>query len=299
MTAGTAVALRTFGTGLLRTTVTAGPDGTFVWRREPGPHAPAPFVPAHAGLAGAVAAIGRSGAARWVPGTADGGARTYRVRGDRAVAGHILRDGPAADLVPALTGLGRALRALHGAEPPPDAPLGRTPRAVTRMRAWLDGRAASPRAAHAESLLRGRLGADRLDAVRALTDRLTGGSDAVLSHGAPGLGSLIPAATTAADRDGVDALIGEDVCRAPWYFDLGFALGELVELRWYLGGDAGAWSALLDALLAGYGRDPGDSWRELAAFRVLLHVHDYTAYVGWDTTVFDRYTGFAAYLLTR
>lgn len=289
----TADPVRVFGTGLLRTTVTAGPDGAFVWRREPGPYAPQPFVPTHAGLAAAVTATGSPGAARWVPGVADGVARTYRVGGDRAVAGLILRDGPAADLVPALTGLGRALRDLHAVEPPADAPLARTPRAVARMRAWLDGRAASPRAAYAESLLRGRLGATRLDAVRALTDRIVTDPDTVLCHGAPGLGSLIPTA------DGTDALIGEDLCRAPRYLDLGWALGELVELRWYLGGDAAAWAALLDALLAGYGSDLGDAWRELAAFRVLLHVHDYTAYVGWDEKVFERYTGFAAYLLTR
>jgi hypothetical protein len=288
-----AVPVRELGTGLLRTTVSAGPDGTFVWRREPGPLAPQPFVPTHPGLDGAVTATGRPGAARWVPGVPDGAARTYRVRGDRAVAGLLLRDGPAADLVPALAGLGRALRDLHAVEPPADAPLVRTPRAVVRMRAWLDGRAAVPRAAYAESLLRGRLGAARLDALRALTDRMVGDPDTVLCHGAPGLGSLVPAS------GGADALIGEDLCRAPWYVDVGWALGELVELRWYLGGDAGAWAALLDALLAGYGRDLGDAWRELAAFRVLLHVHDYTAYVGWDATVFDRYTGFAAYLLTR
>lgn len=35
----------------------------------------------------------------------------------------------------------------------------------------------------------------------------------------------------------------------------------------------------------------------MAALRVLLHLHDYTAYVGWDEKTSEKYTGFAMFLL--
>ncbi|MEU7799425.1 hypothetical protein AB0J14_31515 [Micromonospora arborensis] len=281
---------RDFGTDLLRTTVRPLPVGGYRWRRSVGTLAPTPFVPA---LDDVVVALPAPGPVRWVAGVPDGDARTYHVRGDHAVAGRLLRDGPDAALAPILHGLGRALRHLHD-QPVPAGVGTHRPRGFTRLTTWLDGRSPQPRTAYAESLLLPRLGVDALRRIRAYTERIAT-APAVLCHGAPGLGSLVPAE---ADPTEADALIGEDLCAAPWEYDLGWVLGELVELQWYRGGDRPAWQRLITALLDGYGRDLGDRWQEWVAFRVLLHIHDYTAYVGWESDVFARYTGFARYLLS-
>jgi hypothetical protein len=284
VTATLAEPVRDFGTGLLHTTVRPLPDGGHRWRRGPGPLAPAPFVPT------GTFPEGETGGVRWVVGTADGDDRIYDVRNREAVAGRLLREGPDEAFAPLLHGLGAALRALHEHPAPADlAP----PRGLTRFATWLDGRAPDPRVAYAESLLRPRLGIPAWNRVRELADRIPA-EEAVLSHGAPGLGSLV----IAESGDAADALAGEDVCRAPWWFDLGWVLGELVELQWYLGGDKAAWQRLIKALLDGYDRELPDHWRAFVALRVLLHAHDYTAYVGWEPKVFDKYTGFARYLLS-
>ncbi|MET9838856.1 hypothetical protein ABZZ01_13815 [Streptomyces virginiae] len=299
---------REFGTGLLHTVVTGDPDRGYTWVRRPGPLSPAPFAAPGLDLAGphgpaapiapdAPDAQAPAGAVRWAPGTetAEPGGRRYRVRGPESVARRLLHHGPDEDLVAVLEGVGRLLRTLHETPVPQDLagdPQTR-PRGLVRFTDWLAGRAASPRAAYAESRLRPRLGETRMAALHALCARIADEPDPVLCHGAPALGSLVPAVPSG----GADLLIGEDLCLAPWYFDLGWILGELVELKWYRGDGHPAWPRLLDALFQGYGRDLGDEWGRLAALRVLLHLHDYTAYVGWDEKTFEKYTGFAMFLL--
>ncbi|MEU1243646.1 hypothetical protein ABZ388_25100 [Micromonospora parva] len=291
----TAPAGRDFGTGLLVTAVRPEPAGGYRWRRAPGPLAPAPFVPT--GTAPRRLGTARPGATsvHWVVGEPDGDARTYRVRGTTSVAAVLLGNGPEPAMASLLHGLGQALRELHAQPLPPGVAAGGAPRGLVRFTRWLNGRSPHPRGAYAESLLRSRLGGAALARVREHTAQIAAADERVLCHGAPGLGSLIPAEGESA---AADALIGEDVCAAPWYYDLGWVLGELVELQWYLGGDRPAWQLLINALLDGYGRELDDRWRETVAFRVLLHVHDYISYVGWEPKVFDKYTGFARHLLS-
>lgn len=317
---------REFGTGLLRTSVTGLPDGGYRWRRRNGPQSPAPFAPAPDAPAdpegGAGASVEGSGAApgadtartgerirglrpdgavRWAVGTAEGADRVYRVRGPESVAGRLLREGPDEQLATTLHGLGRALRALHELPVPQDAGTGARPRGLVRLDDWLAGRSPSPRAAYAESFLRPRLGDARLAAVRELSAGMTaapGNADTVLCHGAPGLGSLVPVAPGSGTPGEGDMLIGEDLCPASWQFDVGWTLGELVELKWYRGGDRPeAWSGALQSFFQGYGRDLGDAWARHAALRVLLHLHDFTSYVGWDQHTVEKYTGFVTFLL--
>ncbi|MGW2042517.1 hypothetical protein [Streptomyces virginiae] len=289
-----------FGTGLLQTVVTGDPDHGYTWVRRPGPLSPAPF--AAPGLVPPIALTGpgpgpSTAAVRWAAGTetAEPGGRRYHVRGPESVARRLLHHGPDEDLVAILEGVGSLLRGLHETPVPQDL-AGRPesrPRGLVRFADWLAGRAASPRAAYAESRLRPRLGETRMAALHALCARIADEPEPVLCHGAPALGSLVPAMPSG----GADLLIGEDLCLAPWYFDLGWILGELIELKWYRGDGHPAWPRLLDALFQGYGRDLGDEWDRLAALRVLLHLHDYTAYVGWDEKTFEKYTGFAMFLL--
>ncbi|WTO38795.1 phosphotransferase [Streptomyces achromogenes] len=304
-TAGTAAGetgsrqLRDFGTALLHTVVSRSPDGGYTWRRENGPAAPTPFVPADGGLHRLVAGLEPRTTVRWSVGAPDGAARLYRVRGPESLAGRLLREGPDQDTAATVRGLGQALRELHDTAVPADTGAGEGPRGLRRLTDWLDGRAPSPRAAYAESLLRPALGGERLAVLRGLAERMRGGdgADVRLCHGAAALGSLVPAESGTGVRGAADMLIGEDVCLAPWQFDVGWTLGELVELMWYRNDRHPAWSGMAEALFEGYGRDLADAWQRHAALRVLLHLHDYTAYVGWDRAAFDRYTGFVKFLL--
>ncbi|MCX4762881.1 hypothetical protein OG562_18245 [Streptomyces sp. NBC_01275] len=280
-----------YGTGLLHTAVRALPDG-HQWTRTVGPLAPAAFQPV-TGLGDRLTAVGRDGAARLAVGRAEGRGRVYTVPGGESVANRLLSQGPLPQLREPMRGLGLALHRLHAEGPPPPTERLGPPRGLVRLDTWLAGRAPVARAAYVGDQLRHRLGPERWSRVTAWCREVAEDADVTLAHGAPGLGSLV------AGGDGGPAalLTGEDLAVAPWYFDLGWVLGELVELKWQLGGDQQGWQLLLEALFEGYGRDVGAQWNRLAALRILLHVHDIAAYVGWHTAGFDHYATFLTFLV--
>lgn len=107
-------------------------------------------------------------------------------------------------------------------------------------------------------------------------------------HGAPSTASLVPAR----HHSGMGhLLIGEDLAVGPAEFDVGWPVGELVELRERAArrGDASAaerHGALIDAFLSGYPRRvAGAAVGRVAALRFLTHLHDFAAYVGWHDTL--------------
>jgi phosphopantothenoylcysteine decarboxylase / phosphopantothenate---cysteine ligase len=270
--------VESFGTGLLETTVRRLPAGA-EWIRRPGPRA--------GGFPVAAPVEDPVGPVRLVGGGTDPDRRTYQVGGDRSLAAELLDDGPGrADL---LDGLGRALRRLHDRPAAPSPP----PPGLRRLRDWLDGRAAEPVAADAAGLLREILAEPKWAALTDWARDLDGGADAVRVHGAPSLAALVP------DPDGGTAalLTGEDLGTASRAYDLGFVLGELVELRWRRGGDAASWQRLVDALAAGYGRDLGPALHRAAVLRIALHLQDFTAYVRWDADEIKRYGSFLGFLV--
>ncbi|MFF8829724.1 hypothetical protein [Streptomyces sp. NPDC015131] len=304
-----------FASGLLRTAITPRAGGGHRWTRSPGALAPAPFTPVDGELAAVLAGLAPEGGARLVPGRPVAGRqeRTYDVTGSESLAGCLLRDGAHAGLEPAVRALGRALAALHTVTPPAGgARLATVSRGRVRLERWLAGDAPQLWAAQAGALLKDRLGPGRWATLRAWSapsyaedaenaenaenakDTAGGGPEPlVVSHGAPGLGSLVvdPASGRA------ELLVGEDLCLGPWQRDLGWALGELVELSWQLGGDPRRWQGLSDALQEGYGRELSTTWHRHAAVRVALHLHDYIAYIGWHPAEFDRFTAFLTFLI--
>jgi len=286
-----------YGTDLLRTRVSAVPGG-HEWTRTTGRLAPDPFRSA-TGLGDRLAVADERGAVRLAVGHGSPTSRTYRIAGGESVANGLLSSGPLPELREPMRGLGLALRRLHADGPPGGGtgagsdPRPGPPRGLLRLDTWLAGRAPVARAAYVGAQLRGRLGPERWGRVTDWCHQVREDADVTLVHGAPGLGSLI-----AGDGTGSAALLtGEDLAVAPWYFDLGWVLGELVELRWQLGGDQQGWQLLLEALFEGYGRDAGEQWNRLAALRILLHVHDIAAYVGWHTAGFDHYATFLTFLV--
>ncbi|MFD6887119.1 phosphotransferase family protein [Streptomyces sp. NPDC059957] len=293
-----------FATGLLRTTITRRDGGGHRWTRSPGGLAPAPFSPVNGALDSTLAVLETPGGARLVPGRPGGGQheRTYDLGGGESVAGCLLRDGAHAGLEPAVRELGSLLAALHAVPSPVTGPRLVAPsRGGVRLERWLSGRAPQVWAAQAGAMLKDRLGPARWAMLRGwCVPAYADGADPcgetgplVVTHGAPGLGSLVvdPSSGRA------ELLVGEDLCLGPWHADLGWALGEIVELSWQLGGDARQWQRLSDALQEGYGRRLGSTWPRHAAVRVALHLHDYIAYVGWHPAEFERFAAFLTFLI--
>ncbi|GAA5068889.1 phosphopantothenoylcysteine decarboxylase/phosphopantothenate--cysteine ligase [Thermocatellispora tengchongensis] len=282
----------TYGTGLLHTSIHSMATGGYRWRRAPGPFAPAPFSPLTGETRDALAAIGEVGTCRLAIGTAAGDARIYDVRGGESAARRLMRPGDHDRLEKPLHDLGRLLRAVHDQEPPADL-VGRPARGLVRLGDWLAGRATSPRAAYAQGQFRQRLGEERWQRVRSWYDAVRTDTGVTLAHGAAGFGALAIDGESGAG----DLLIGEDVCAAPWYLDVGWLIGELAELQWQVGGDQHGWQALINALFEGYDRDLGPEWNRYAALRILLHVHDIAAYFAGYQYDFDHYRKFLQYLI--
>ncbi|MFC9635106.1 hypothetical protein ACFTY8_39130 [Streptomyces mirabilis] len=84
---------------------------------------------------------------------------------------------------------------------------------------------------------------------------------------------------------------------APWPTDLGWLVGELIELSWTYGGDPHDWQAFLTSLYSGHGNDLGAQWNRAAALRIALHLHDFSAYVAWQPHEVRRYAGFLRFLI--
>ncbi|MFF9403079.1 MULTISPECIES: hypothetical protein [unclassified Streptomyces] len=276
----TTEAVATFGTGLLRTTVRRTPDG-FLWSRRTGPLAPSPFAPPTPGLSALLA--GQDGPrTHWLLGESDHrGNRHYAARSSLTAAYVLLTcDGVpefplSPELLDALTGLGGLLAGLHQAQVLPTTPSPGPSRALRRLHAWLTGVSEVPGA----DLLRSGLGA-RLFTVlaRGCATALMPSPDDVLCHGAPGLGSLL----LGGPGRPAEMLIGEDICTAPASYDLGWPIGELIELRRSHGArEPEAWQPFVDAVSTGYG-DTGTSLDSLwPALRIAVHAHDTIAYRPW------------------
>ncbi|MGW0289371.1 hypothetical protein [Streptomyces tuirus] len=310
------VTVREYGTRYLRITVRHHGGAGFSWLRAPGPAHTAPQrLPqpeAAAALRRVDEALGAAAArdtaeaprgARLALGEpADGAARAgaalpgsgvlYRVSGAFSVA-RLLSCGDDAAFrlsVDALADLGRTLRRLHQ-EPwhLPDRP---PHPGVRRLMAWLSGEEDAPGTARLRTLARTRVGPSRWARLtewsRAAEE--PPGSGAVLLHGAPSTGWLVPS-----PAGGPTALLtGEEVTGGDPALDLGWTLGELHELRAAaaLGlGSAGKgprvdYPAAAHALLRGYtGGDgtaavpPGTA--RAATLRLAVHMRDFASFVGW------------------
>lgn len=281
--------LFTHGTGLLRTSVARLPGGGFVWERRPGPAAPEGLAPPAPGLARTVTEAGRSqGVEPALPTVADPTATVLRYRLPGAFsAARLLRipDPQVPALVTeALRGTGRLLAALHTHTPaaslaaPPTGP----PSGIRRLRGWLARGEGPGDAGRLHRAFVARLGEGRRRRAIEAADWAGWAGGGALLHGAPGLGGLVP--SPYAGRGAL--LTGEELAVGTPEFDVGWLLGELVELRAAarlgLGGaPAHDYAPLARALLDGYGPARPAPLARAALLRILTHTHDYAAYVGW------------------
>jgi len=277
-----------FGTQLLRTSITSEPDGTVRWTRRPGRSAPNGF-----------STLGSTP----VPGTtpssgADPRRRDYRVASARSLADELFADEPDPVVVEAaLAATGRALRLVHGRRVP-DAP---SPRSWLRLHHWLTRRPATSMALHAAGHVRDLLGADRWTLATDLTADVVGPRRRTsVIHGAPGIGSVV---LGGAPESAATLLIGEDLATGDPVADVGWTTGELVELAGRAGGGP-RWRGFVDALHRGYlGENrvwsPEENRRveQYAGLRILLHLHDFLAYVRYSEAEVRLCTSMASSLL--
>ncbi|CAL9327099.1 hypothetical protein [Streptomyces sp. SudanB182_2057] len=287
--------IRRYGTGLLSTEVHAKGTGGYLWRRAPGPSAPCPFTLVPPVLEEAITGLPQDGVGRFVLGNTQDQTRVYHVGDDTSVAERALREGPGEGLDSVLHAVGGLLARLHSLPEHlaahSDLPAGSA--GMSRLTAWWSGRPANGQATTARELLRTELGSDNWQLMQRWLD-LADSQPAVVSHGAPTLGSVIHAGP---DHQ-VELLTGENLCVAPWYADLGWLVGEIVELAWHHGASHSQWQAVLNALFEGYGRDLGTHWNRAAALRIALHLHDYSAYVALNPLEIRRYASFLSHLIS-
>ncbi|WP_327286333.1 hypothetical protein [Streptomyces sp. NBC_01205] len=291
-----------FATGFQRTTIHRLGDGTFVWTRGAGPDRPTPLTAPSAQARSHLASLPRPDLLTLsLPTVADIGLR-YAVPGSITAAKVLWSEpSPASSerLAGAFRSVGKVLGLLHSHPAPPGSATG-GPIGPARLAAWMDSGRGPRAAARMHALLRDSVGATRWAAVRDWCHDLgRPGPDATLLHGAPSTGSLVLPADPAphsTDEEGHPAggaprpiggamLTGEELALGPSGFDLGWMLGELLELRMtavHRLVPRPILSELPAALLAGYGVpvDPVVTGRA-ATLRMLTHAHDFAAYVGW------------------
>lgn len=272
-----------FATGFQRTSIFRLTEGGFRWERSPGDDRVSPQRIPSPELRDALLDLHTTKLSFGLPEPVDGGLG-YVTPGATSVAKllQVVAFGEIRDhLLSAVRDTGRLLRRLHTTVAPELAPPDDSA-ALARLRFWLehgDGpRAAGPLARR----LRQRLGDDRWAAVTGWCDSFTADSaDDVVLHGAPSTGSLVP---SPAPGEAV-LLAGEDVMRGQPEFDLGWLLGELLELRLPAASRQGDRPELVElgaVLLAGYGGEfDRDAVGRAAVLRILTHMHDFAAYVGW------------------
>ncbi|WP_320776121.1 hypothetical protein [Streptomyces sp. CRN 30] len=259
--------VRAFGTDAVRTEVFATDGGRVRWRRT--------FAAGSAVLR-AVGAVPASvhlphAAVQFVLPRWEGRTAEYPVRGTR-----LLLDSPEGRAT-VFRDLGRGLRSLHAL--PCDPALPRGPLGPARLAEWL-------RSGHGPGLsglyrgqLRSALGKRRLSRLSQWCAALSEvNEDSVVLHGSVGMGTTV----LAADHR-PQLLTGEGLCLGDRWFDLGWLLGELMEVRLVLAGqgrpevaaDLGvsAWE-----LVAGYGIPPDHRVGRVSALRMLSHGLDISSF---------------------
>ncbi|MET7413898.1 hypothetical protein [Streptomyces rubiginosohelvolus] len=324
-----------YGTGLQVTRVHRAPDaclggtGDFLWWHGPGPRRGRPLrVPARS--AALVPDLGPvATAALLATGTPHGDGLLHRAAGSASAAAWLRDPRPQAGRLVAhsLAAAARALRALHGVPLPP-GPQPLPPPGVRRLREWAAGTGPlAPAAARLRRRAREVWGEDRTELLLGWADeavRASGpGAPVVPLHGWASTGSLVPPRS----RGRVALLTGEDLGAGRRELDLGWMLGDLVELAWSSPLHRAAESAgllsvtdLQRVFLGAYeadgsdthgsgggGRERGDhrpsgpvydpvAVGRCAVLRVVTHMRDFATYCEWSDELLD-YLAFTAELI--
>ncbi|WP_020390830.1 hypothetical protein [Kribbella catacumbae] len=266
-------------TGRMRTTVLDLGDGRYEWIRNPGRDCPEPFGIPRTTQSFPRIAVPAAEIAFAELAPADGAC--YSVRGPKSLAELLIGrpDDRPSWCATVLRGVGELLAVLHSLGDP-DQVDGHTPIGPRRLRAWLrDG--SGPRAASRfHRVVADLAGQQRLDLLTEWCDESAARQSAVVLHGRPGSGLVIPASSPGPAH----LLVGDELATGPSAVDLGYFAGELLELRHIVGqADPAYFEELIRALLDGYGEvDDLQAVGRFAATGIWNHLHDFSAYMGWN-----------------
>ncbi|MER6570850.1 hypothetical protein ABT288_32855 [Streptomyces sp. NPDC001093] len=270
-----------FETGYLSTVITRH-DSSYEWTHSGGTDRPRPLAAPSRHLFLAAERAGHD-EVRFVTPTSqvltDGGtALTYRTPGPRSLASMFLSKEDPADAANLLACVARGLSRFH--TPLPDGTRPRTPNGIDRVMAWLDNGQGPMAAAAWHTLARQELGMSRWNTLRHWCDLFTRPEAQFVVHGAMGTGMIVPSAENIM-RAAV--LCGTEEAASLPEFDIGWMLGELHENEHLNGHDPAYVSELQRAFLSSYDR-PVDMFTVsiATALRVLIHAHDFAAYMGWS-----------------
>ncbi|MFE6128326.1 hypothetical protein ACFQ6Q_08660 [Streptomyces sp. NPDC056437] len=282
----TAAPVAEYGTDLQLTRVLHDPGGGFLWWHLPGPLAARPLT---APLAPLVPHLGpETGAALAAVAEPYGDGLLHRAAGSASLAAWLRDPRPQARRLAAhsLVSAARTLRAVHRVRVPGPP---RIPPGLRRLGAWIAGDQLPDAAGRLRELARDVWGERRTARLASWADDAARGTHLV--HGWASVGALIPPLS----RGRVALLTGEDLAVGRPELDLGWMLGDLVELAWampYFGNDD-LRRGFLDAY--GPGPDPVAVGR-CAVLRVATHMQDFATYGGWSDEL-HGYLDFTAELI--
>ncbi|MFH8381228.1 hypothetical protein ACH4E7_09810 [Kitasatospora sp. NPDC018058] len=275
--------VRQFETGYQRTIVTTDAEGNHRWRRWPGQDRTSPATRPSPSVRRSLVGLDISGVRTALPIEGPASGVFYQVPGTQTAAGLALTAPEGDDLdrlATVLTSTARLIRRIQLAAP---ADVVATPPAgPARALAWIRTGRGPRAAADLHRLLQRSMGDRRWrEVMRWCEDLTTPAPEDRLLHGAAGLGQVVLATGSATAA----LMIGEDLARGPADFDAGWLLGEILELR-MIANAQGRHQVFPNvaraAFLEGLGRlDDPDRAGRAAIVRMLVHAHDFAAYVGW------------------
>jgi len=283
-----------YGTALKRTTIFVARDGGYTWVRRPGSAASAAASGyLSAGLQKALQAASTASFEFAVPTRLDD-ASVYHVGGRRSLFRHLADPHPAV-VTSVLRALGAGLFRLHSTPLPVEGLPG--PVHLRRLGRCLAGEIAAPSTARLRHVLRSVLGQGRLDDATAWLRHFSAPPTKVLLHGGPGFGTVVPTESPArptALLSAEEAYVGDS------HADLGWICGEILELHLAARTAAGVFQhrsheRFARDLCDGYG-GPVD-WPDLGracVLRMLTHIYDFVAYVGWHDSIESQVAAVAA-----
>lgn len=221
-----------------------------------------------------------------VPARPDRGGLVFDVPGPASLAMLVLGGFSTTSAGRMAAPLGGLLARVHAVDPVPDGL--QEPPGLARLAQWSE-RGEGPRHAARLHELVASMGA--LDVIRRLVDQLRR-APAVLALGAPGMSTLHP------DPDGskTSVLLTDEMSHIAGEWDLGWFVGEFLELENdpHLTSDPRNMGdhPTVVPVLRRYEQAGGRFSRELlgaaAALRWIVHLHDFSAYVGWQEDMAER-----------
>ncbi|MGJ6962807.1 hypothetical protein ACSDR0_12945 [Streptosporangium sp. G11] len=306
-----------YGTGYVLTAIARSAEGDYRWSRRPGPHRGGALRTPDPAVLDAVRTAARGRVELTLPERADATGATYRAGQSRSIAAMLLGPGTGesdADIAritaDTLAETGAALARLH-AVPLPGADLP-SPDGLLRLLSWLRDGLGPGAAPDLHRRAAEMLGRDRMATVAAWCVP-PAEAPHVLLHGGPSLGILLP--LTPGTHGGL--LTGENLAAGPPESDMGWIIGELVELRASVHRFGSRrdldFDLFIGRVLEGYTTAPDTSAPDTAApdltaldtatpdtaaldltavgrtaaLRFLTHLHDFAAYLKWHDVLVE------------